>query len=146
MGAAATAPASGFPGSACPARVLTGIFRERWPESATVLAFMDLGPRILYETPHRVLATPYHRNRDGILEARRLLRLPGGPDLRAGLEAREVRFVVICPPDDRRYHDPPEGSLYRLLEEGTPPEGLRMIPLPPEAGAFRLAEVVEEGG
>src|SRR3546814_9292280 len=32
----------------------------------TVLAFMDVGPELLYRTRHRVIGTPYHRNGDGI--------------------------------------------------------------------------------
>lgn len=127
---------------ACPAGVMTRILREDFPEPRTVAAFMDLGPRILYETPHRVLATPYHRNRDGLLDARRIFRIPEGPELRALLAHREVDLLLACPPDDRSYYDPPVGSLYDRIERGELPTWLRPVPLPAEAGEFRLVEVV----
>lgn len=129
---------------ACSAGAVTRTLAQRMPEPSTVVAFMDLGPRILYETPHRVLATPYHRNRDGLLDARRIFRLPEGPELLALLARREVDFLLICPPDDRRYYDPPEGSLYDRIERSDLPSWLRAVPLPEEAGEFRLVELVGE--
>lgn len=130
---------------ACPAGELTRILREDFPEPRTVAAFMDLGPRILYETPHRVLATPYHRNRDGLLDARRILRFPEGPELLTLLGEREVDLLLICPPDDRGYYQPPEGSLYDRIERGELPSWLRQVPLSSDAGEFRLVEIVGSG-
>ena len=34
-----------------------------------ILAFIFYGPEILYRTGYEVLATPYHRNAQGILDA-----------------------------------------------------------------------------
>jgi hypothetical protein len=130
---------------ACPEDALARVLHDRFPEPRTVAAFMDLGPRILYATPHRVLATPYHRNRDGLLDARRIFRLPEGPELRTLLGDREVDLLLICPASDRSYYDPPEGSLYRSIEAGDLPSGIREVPLPPDAGDFRLVEMVDPG-
>jgi len=67
-----------------------------------VLAHLDAGPRLLYTTDARVVASPYHRNVDGILDGRRFLL--GDEDTARGIvERRGVSIVAVCPSRERAY-------------------------------------------
>ncbi len=74
----ATAPAPVEPGGlmpCAPEAVAAYLTRESpYAERPhTVAAYTDLGPVLLYRTHHRVLATPYHRNQEGIRAVGELL-------------------------------------------------------------------------
>jgi hypothetical protein len=61
-----------------------------------VLAPIDLGPRILLETAHSVVAAPYHRNNRG---NRAMFAAWGdAANARAVMQAWRVRYVVACDP------------------------------------------------
>lgn len=122
--------------------------------SRTILAHLDFGPEILYRTEHRVLGTPYHRNADGILTGRRILRTPVDDETRELISEREIDLILHCPdapglpPDPGDRTGAPDGAgpldapLYRLLETGSIPAWLRRVPLPEGAeGGFLLFEV-----
>ncbi len=119
-------------------------YLERQAEPRTILAHMDRGPEILYETAHRVLATPYHRNRAGILGARAIL-VESDPDRARELATeREVDWILICPAYDRGFFGAPadgEGpSLFDRLVESAPPEWLRLRADPEALGGLLLYE------
>ncbi|WP_374944765.1 hypothetical protein [Sphingomonas sp.] len=59
-----------------------------------VLAPIDMGPTILLDTPHAIVAAPYHRNNTGNLAALRSER--DGPDS-ATVRTWNVRYVLTCP-------------------------------------------------
>lgn len=61
-----------------------------------IMAPIDLGSHLLLFTPHSVVAAPYHRNGEAVLDAFRFF---NGPieDGRKILAARGVTLVVICP-------------------------------------------------
>ena len=61
-----------------------------------VMTPIDLGSHTLLFTPHTVVAAPYHRNQQGVLDAFRFF---NGPleDARTILAARGVSLVVVCP-------------------------------------------------
>ncbi len=61
-----------------------------------VMTPIDLGAHLLLFTPHHVVAAPYHRNEQGVLDAFRFF---NGPieEARAILDARGVTLVVTCP-------------------------------------------------
>ncbi|MBI4922401.1 MAG: hypothetical protein HY834_11675 [Devosia nanyangense] len=61
-----------------------------------VMAPIDLGSHLLLFTSHAVVAAPYHRNQQGVMDAFRFF---NGPidEGRAILAARGVSLVVICP-------------------------------------------------
>jgi hypothetical protein len=61
-----------------------------------VLAPIDLGPRILLETGHSVVAAPYHRNNAGNRAAFGAYADPASA--RAIIRAWNVRYVVACDP------------------------------------------------
>ncbi|MFT3810983.1 MAG: hypothetical protein QM698_13775 [Micropepsaceae bacterium] len=60
-----------------------------------VLGNIAFGPLILAETPHSVLAAPYHRNTAGILDA--VAALTGTPDeAEAIVRRRGVAYLALC--------------------------------------------------
>lgn len=112
-------------------------------EARTILAFIDFGPELLYRTPHRVLAGPYHRNYQGIMDAYRIMTAVDLPAAQSLITHRKIDLILICPSLDRYYFDRNEAStLYRLLAEGTPPAWITAIDLPSSVpSGFRLFEV-----
>ena len=102
----------------------------------TVAAPIDLGAYAVAETPHRVLAAPYHRNAQGNLAVYRLIDLPVG---QARVEAKRLRIDLIadCGGAWDELGAPPAGSLRAALRAGTPPEWL--TPVAPGATVYRVA-------
>ncbi len=77
-----------------------------------VVSFVDLGPAILAETKHSILAAPYHRNGVGNIAAFDLLLGDDATAMRV-LAERRIDYVAICP-----------GSPERINFERAAPEGL----------------------
>ena len=61
-----------------------------------IMTPVDLGAHMLMETPHAVVAAPYHRNQQGVRDAFRFLNEPL-EDVRHILTERGVGLVVTCP-------------------------------------------------
>ena len=61
-----------------------------------IMTPIDLGSHVLLYTPHAVVAAPYHRNEQGVLDAFRFFNEPI-EESRAILEERGISLVVICP-------------------------------------------------
>jgi hypothetical protein len=105
-----------------------------------VLASQDMGPEILYRTPHNVIATPYHRNEEGILFVRRAMSMT--PEMaRSALAGRSVGMVLLCPGrDDLTRPVDTTGTLYRSLVDGPLPGYASPISLPSDTDLllFRL--------
>jgi hypothetical protein len=112
----------------------------------TVLAFMDIGPELLYRTRHRVIATPYHRNGNGIYDGWRMLASADSATAYALAEERGVDLVLLCGlPSERGFYAPAKGgeNLYSRLEKGNPPEWLEAVELPAAiAGEAKLYRVL----
>jgi len=93
-----------------------------------IMTPIDLGSHMLLETPHDVVAAPYHRNEDGVLDAFRFFN-------RSAEEAREIArvrglgLVVTCPamPEMRGPGLDVPGTVINLLAAGTPPDWLEDI-------------------
>lgn len=64
--------------------------------AGTVLAVSNLGPAILANTDHRVLAGPYHRNQAGNLAALEL-QMAAPETARRLLATHKIDYVAICP-------------------------------------------------
>jgi len=98
-----------------------------------VLAHLDAGPRLLYTTDARVVAAPYHRNVDGILDGRRFL-LGDEEKARAIVERRGVSIAAVCPARERGYlgsaADDPLAFFGVVSGEGELPSWLEPIPTP----------------
>ena len=95
-----------------------------------VLGFIDAGPFVLMETPHSVLAAPYHRNVKGNGAMLNLfLKAPG--EAKARLAALGVDYVAFCPGAAERHNyaaAAPDG-LVAALARGDVPDFLERIPL-----------------
>ena len=99
----------------------------------TVLAFMDIGPELLYRTQHRVIGTPYHRNGDGIFDGHRILATVDTATARTLVQQRGIDLVLLCQsPGERAFYASADGeeNLYRRLGAGNPPDWLAPVELP----------------
>ena len=57
----------------------------------------DHGPELLYRTRHAVIATPYHRNRDGIIDVHRIMTEADQAISRGLIDRRGADLLLICP-------------------------------------------------
>jgi hypothetical protein len=107
-----------------------------------VLAFIDNGAFILMQTPHSVLAAPYHRNNDGNLAAIDALLAPPA-EAQARLKQNGVDYVVICAgsPEFPLYKRSKDGLAAQLVQ-GRVPAFLQ--PATPGDGPLRAYRVVRD--
>lgn len=106
----------------------------------TIAASPNIGPELLYRTPHRILSGPYHRNHEGMGAILDLFTSTDPTRAREIIQAREIGFLLLCPVFDQSYfgaggqarHDAEAGdppSLYRRLTNGEPPDWAEPIEL-----------------
>lgn len=83
---------------------------------------IDLGAHILMETPHAVVAAPYHRNQQGVRDAFRFFNEPLD-EVRHILSERGIGLVVTCPAMAEMQVGPgaDPASFVALYREGTLP-------------------------
>jgi hypothetical protein len=99
---------------------------------------IDYGPFLLALTPHSVLAAPYHRLSEAILNAHRALASPP-EDAHRVLAAAHAAYVLTCGPRltglpaERR-----EASLWGLLHAGAVPDWLEPIPVGGPFSVYRV--------
>jgi len=107
---------------------------------------MYYGLQLLYRTPHRVIATPYHRNVAGILDTFAIINATDPEDAYRMLIAREVDLILLCPQTKER--PAPGGTNFRdQILNNQLPEWLREVPLPPRVDKpFRLFVVSRPKG
>jgi hypothetical protein len=115
--------------------------------SLNILTAANMGPELIYRTPHEVVATVHHRN-PGLLESLLLLRATDMEAARAEFRRRAIGLVVLCPGDsgnhyERRGDKEKPDLLYRRLLDGRGPAWLKEMDFPPDMRAsFRLFAVV----
>ncbi|GGE86436.1 AcrB/AcrD/AcrF family protein [Sphingomonas prati] len=111
--------------------------------TATVLTFVDLGPRLIAMTHHRAIAGPYHRNQTAILDVIHAFR--GSPDQARAIMAKHgATLLLICPgmSESTIYNAEAKGGFYWQLARNRVPAWLTPVPLP--AGSpFKLWRRVE---
>jgi hypothetical protein len=111
--------------------------------AATVLAVSNLGAPILFNTHHRVLAGPYHRNVAGNLLA--LKAFMGSPDdALAVVRQNHVGLVALCRGNDETAalsEWAPSGFI-AALAKGAAPAWLERLPAPADAALeiYRVRE------
>jgi hypothetical protein len=105
---------------------------------ATILTFVDLGPRLITVTPHNAVAGPYHRNGEAILDIHRAFR-GTAQDARHTARKYGATLLLICPnmSESTLYRVQNPDGFYRQLSDGKVPEWLEPIPLPARS-PFRL--------
>jgi len=110
----------------------------------TVLALIDFGPEILYRTGHSVLSIPNHRQQPGFTASYRIMTATDEALPRQLLADNQVDLVAICLESaETWFYDTDESgrTLYQYLSEDVPPAFLTPVPLPDDAGGFRLFAV-----
>jgi hypothetical protein len=112
-----------------------------------IFAPLDLGPRIIVDTPHRVIATGHHRGLAGIHDVIAAFIAP--PDLARAIIARHhATIVLICPDQfeaDNYRNAGPKGLMAGLLSNHAP-RWLTPIDLAPgsQFKAWRVVAVVAQ--
>ncbi|RXV60933.1 hypothetical protein DWB64_09945 [Fusibacter sp. A1] len=110
----------------------------------TILSFLDFSPEILYRTRLNVIATPYHRNDEGILYAYGMLSSTTQLERDTLLEQRSVDFLLIVQDSNEKYfyqNDQNARTLYQDLLDDKIPDWLSPIPLPNELGEFKFFRI-----
>jgi hypothetical protein len=100
----------------------------------TVLAMVDFGPQLMYQTSHRVITTPYPRNPGGQLDAFRIYKATDLEAARQLVEERRIDLIVTCV--KRPMYgglSRPEGTLDSRLRRGEVPDWLRPMAISDEA-------------
>lgn len=99
------------------ARVLirSGELQRLLPEPSIILAPTDLGTEILFFTHHRIIASNYHREGEGLEYVWRAEQFTNEAGLYAHLRTRGVGALLICPTIE-----PIEGSLLHAYLNGKP--------------------------
>jgi hypothetical protein len=101
----------------------------------TVLAMVNFGPRLMYDTPHRVVTTPYPRNAAGQLDAYHIYAATDLEAARRLVDARGIDVIVACVqrPMYGGLSAPPD-TLDSRLRRGELPDWLQPVPVGEEAG------------
>lgn len=107
-----------------------------------LFAPLDVGPAILVNTDHSVVATGHHRNQRGILSV--ISGFTSSPDIAEGiLRSTGSRFVAYCASlaEAKLYSKRFPHSLAAALSAGTPPAWLK--PVDVGTGGFRIYKITE---
>jgi hypothetical protein len=96
-----------------------------------IMTPIDLGSHMLLETPHSVVAAPYHRNQAGVRDAIAFFNHPIDT-VKPILADRGVTLVVVCPlmPELITGFDPAPDSFILLMKQGKLPGWLEEVSLP----------------
>jgi len=111
-----------------------------------ILAFIYYGPEILYRTDYEVIATPHHRNGQGILDAYWIMTAASDEKAHALIRQRGIDMILITnDPGERNYYSAaPRGSIfYDHLKTDRHPDWIKAVDLPPILSTcYRLFLVV----
>jgi hypothetical protein len=129
-------------GAGCPLRTIAPTLNRLGNgRPGTILALADLGPELLYRTPHAVLSIPNHRPQPGFNATHQAL-TANPAEARSILKAWHVDWILLCPgPVERRFFGGGGETLYGRLVADAPPAWLQAIPLPSELATLRLFAV-----
>jgi len=119
--------------------------RFRLPDHPRFLNFMDDGPEILYRTGWEIIATPYHRNGQAIVDTYTILSSPpNDPAAMKILHERSPNLILIriTGAEMGCFYLGEKMSLYQALADSTPPDWAEKIDLPePLSDYFRLYRI-----
>jgi len=100
--------------------------------AATILTFIDLGPRLITVTHHSAIAGPYHRNGDAILDVQHSFRSEN-PQVAHDVMARHgATLLLLCPgmSESTIYAVRNPKGFYKQLMAAKIPAWLQPVPLP----------------
>lgn len=111
---------------------------DRLP-AATMLTFIDLGPRLIAMTRHSAVAGPYHRNGDAILDVQHSFRATSPEVAHAVMKRRGATMLLLCPgmAESTIYKARAPHGFYTQLMDGKIPGWLEPVELPGNS-PFRL--------
>jgi hypothetical protein len=110
----------------------------------TLLTFLDFGPELLYRTPHHLIATPNHRNADGLLYLYDTLKAPAS-EARERLSRKNITLIILFPDSHEGQfylQENPTASFYQDLVAGPIPSFLRPLTPPENLGNCRVYRVI----
>ncbi|MBB4053115.1 hypothetical protein GGR20_002771 [Devosia subaequoris] len=107
-----------------------------------VMTPIDLGAHLLLETPHGVVAAPYHRNEQGVLDAFRFFNQPVS-EARKIATNRGLGLLVTCPamPEMQGTGLGEPNTILSLLAAGRPPDWLEDVSL---EGPLKIYAILPE--
>ncbi|WP_176488967.1 AcrB/AcrD/AcrF family protein [Rhizorhabdus dicambivorans] len=107
--------------------------------AATMLTFIDLGPRLITMTKHSAVAGPYHRNGEAILDVQHAFRAASPEVAHAVMEKRGATMLLLCPgmAESTIYRARAPHGFYMQLIDGKVPAWLTPVELP-ENSPYRL--------
>jgi len=107
-----------------------------------ILNYIDLGPMLLFTTPHSVLGAPYHRNVAGLRTTIATFRSDDDAFVRSVLDQKRIDWIVTCPGiEERIVYRTEQGSglAERLAADNVPYYLERMDnPARPELRLYRV--------
>jgi len=100
------------------------------------LAYVDVGPIVLFSSKHAVLGGPYHRNQAGLKATIELFRAEDDAWIRDNLRARGIGLIATCPGPEEMvmYPTASRNGLAERLAAGRIPDYLQEIPDPAHPG------------
>lgn len=106
----------------------------------TVLSDVFMGPKIIFETGRNVIATPYHRNEEGILDSHAIFYGTDMDKVYALLQKHDVEDIILTvPKKDVYYQNAPEMSFYkRILSQKEMPFWFELIEFKEEKQGYRI--------
>ena len=110
---------------------------------ATMLTFVDMGPRLIAMTRHSAIAGPYHRNGEAILDVQRAFRSTSPEVARAIMKRRGATMLLLCPgmAESTIYRAQAREGFYMQLVEDRIPTWLEPVVLPANS-PFKLWRMV----
>ncbi len=110
---------------------------------ATMLTFVDMGPRLITMTRHSAVAGPYHRNAEAILGVHHSFRATSPEVAHRVMRRHGATMLLLCPgmAESTIYRARAPQGFYMQLIDGKVPAWLEPVELP-EGSPFRLWKLV----
>lgn len=107
--------------------------------AATILTFVDLGPRLITVTHHSALAGPYHRNGQAILDVQHSFRSEDPKVAHDVMTRHGATLLLLCPglSESTIYATQNPKGFYKQLMAEKVPVWLQPVPLP-KGSPFKL--------
>ena len=99
---------------------------------ATILTFVDFGPRLITVTHHRAIAGPYHRNGAAILDVQHAFRSKSPEVAHDVMKRHGATLLLLCPgmSESTLYASQNKDGFYMQLMRGQVPAWLEPVPMP----------------
>ncbi len=112
-----------------------------------ILAEINYGGEILYRTPHEVIATIYHRNRQAVTDACAIMAARTDEEAQSRIRSRGIDLILVSPGarDSSLFAEPGQtATFYNRLCDGQFPPWCRPVQLPDELSSFLLCAITPD--